>query len=400
MASKILTEASAFPFSRTSRTLPAPDADALAHMQRVRGFIDRQIDTGGFLPFDRYMEIVLHAPGLGYYSAGATKFGASGDFVTAPEMSPLFGACLARQLAELIEAGCTRVVELGAGTGRMAAHILRELERLDSLPDRYEIIELSADLKARQAQTLDALVPALAARVRWHDGLPQLADACVLGNEVLDALPVHLIRMHAGTIEELGVALAPDRSALAWCARPATGPLKAAAEALDLAEGYTTELHLAAQALVRSLAERLTRGAALFIDYGFPASEYYHPQRSGGTLMCHYRHHAHPDPLLLPGLQDITAHVDFSALARAAADAGLDVLGYTQQARFLTNCGILDALAACDPSDVARYAPACAAVQKLLSPAEMGELFKVIAFGRGIDLPLLGFRSGDRSGLL
>ncbi len=369
-------------------------------MGRVYDAVASQIDTSGFLAFDRYMEMVLHAPGLGYYSAGAAKFGPSGDFLTAPEMSPLFGTSLARQLAELIEAGCTRIVELGAGTGRMAADILRELERLDRLPDTYEIVELSADLKARQAAMLGALSPEIGARLRWHDELPPLTDAVVLGNEVLDAMPVSLIRTHDGAIEELGVTLTPDRAGFAWCTRPATGELERIARTLDLGEDYTTEIHIAAHGLVRSLAERLTRGVLLFIDYGFPVSEYYHPQRSDGTLMCHYRHHAHADPLCLPGLQDVTAHVDFSTLASVAVKTGLDVLGYAQQARFLMNCGVLDALAAYDPNDVARYAPACAAVQKLLSPAEMGELFKVIAFGRGIEPPLLGFRSGDRSGLL
>lgn len=365
-------------------------------MARVREAVVREIDTNTFVPFDRYMDIVLHAPGLGYYSAGAAKFGPGGDFVTAPEMSPLFGTSVAHQLVELIEVGCTRIVELGAGTGRMAADILRELERIDRLPATYEIVELSADLKERQSATLDAHRP----RLRWHDELPDLKDAVVLGNEVLDALPVSLVRTRDGTIEELGVTLTPDRSGFAWSSRPATGELAQIARSLGLPEGYTTEIHRAAHGLIRSLADKLTRGVALFIDYGFPVSEYYHPHRSGGTLMCHYRHRAHTDPLCLPGLQDITAHVDFSTLARVAAEAGLDLLGYTQQARFLMNCGLLDALAAYDPDDIARYAPACAAAQKLLSPAEMGELFKVIAFGRGIEPPLLGFRSGDRSGLL
>lgn len=400
MASKILTEASVLPSPSRLGHLPAPGDDAIAHMHRVHDVVAKQIDTCGFLPFDRYMEIVLHAPGLGYYSAGATKFGPSGDFVTAPEMSPLFGASVAQQLAELIEAGCTRIVELGAGTGRMATDILRELERIDRLPDTYEIVELSADLKARQSASLQHHIPHLSPRLRWHDTLPDLQDAIVLGNEVLDALPVSLVRVDGSTIEELGVTLTPDRRGFAWSNRPATGELARQTRSLDLPDGYTTEIHLSAHGLVRTLADKLTRGVALFIDYGFPVSEYYHAQRSGGTLMCHYRHHAHTDPLCLPGLQDITAHIDFSTLARVATQHGLDVLGYTQQARFLMNCGLLDLLAAYDPNDVARYAPACAAAQKLLSPAEMGELFKVIAFGRGIDAPLLGFRSGDRSGLL
>lgn len=369
-------------------------------MAKVHEAVAREIDTRAFVPFERYMDIVLHAAGLGYYSAGAAKFGPSGDFVTAPEISPLFSTSVARQLAELIEAGCTRIFELGAGTGRMATDILRELERIDRLPDTYEIVELSADLKDRQAATLAEHIPHLCTHLRWHDELPDLSDAVVLGNEVLDALPVSLVRTRDGAIEELGVTLTPDRRGFAWSSRTASGELAQMTRSLDLPDGYTTEIHRAAHGLVRSLAEKLRRGVALFIDYGFPVSEYYHPHRSGGTLMCHYRHHAHTDPLCLPGLQDVTAHIDFSTLARVATDAGLDILGYTQQARFLMNCGLLDALAAYDPNDVARYAPACAAAQKLLSPAEMGELFKVIAFGRGIDVPLLGFRSGDRSGLL
>lgn len=369
-------------------------------MERVRAHVTDQIDTQGFLPFDRFMDLVLHAPGLGYYAAGAAKFGAGGDFVTAPELSPLFGHCLAQQIAELIDLGCTRIIELGAGTGRMAAAILAELERLDRLPARYDIVELSADLRERQAATMHACAPQLLQVVGWLDELPRAEHTVILGNEVLDALPVSLIRVHEGEILELGVQMSPDRHRFVWAARPARGALRDAARALALPDGYTTEIHLAAQALVRTLAERLVHGVAIFIDYGFPVSEYYHPQRTAGTLMCHYRHHAHPDPLCLPGLQDITAHLDFSALARVASESGFDVLGYTQQARFLMNCGLLEALSALDPQDVARYAPACAAVQKLLSPAEMGELFKVIAFGRDIDAPLRGFRSGDRSGLL
>lgn len=400
MAPTILTEALVNPVPPALQHLPPPSPDALAHMTRVRDRIAQEIDTGGFLPFDRFMALALYAPGLGYYSAGAAKFGASGDFVTAPEISALFGTALAQQIAEVIGRGSPRVIELGAGTGRMAADILRELERIDCLPASYEIVEVSADLRERQAATLRGAVPDLIDRIHWLDQLPETIDGTVLGNEVLDALPVGLIQVQAGKIHELGVILNEDRTRLIWTSHPARGELRDAAAALGLPEGYRTEIHLAARGLVRSVAKALRQGVAIFIDYGFPVSEYYHPQRSEGTLMCHYRHHAHPDPLCLPGLQDITAHVDFTAMADTAAEAGLDLLGYSPQARFLMNCGILEALARIDPQDIERYAPACAGVQKLLSPAEMGELFKVIAFGRAIDPPLLGFRDGDRSGRL
>lgn len=400
MAPTILTEALVNPAPSAAKHLPPPGPDAIEHMERVLRCIAQSIGNGGFLPFDRFMELALYAPGLGYYSAGAAKLGADGDFVTAPEISALFGAALARQMAELIELGCSRIIELGAGTGRMAGDILRELARIGCLPARYEIIEVSADLRDRQATHLRDAVPDLIDRVRWLDRLPEAVEGVILGNEVLDALPVGLIRMQDGDVRELGVTLSEDGTRLLWGAQPAQGELQRQAAALGLPDGYRTEIHLAARGLVRSLADVLTRGVALFVDYGFPASEYYHPQRSEGTLMCHYRHHAHTDPLCLPGLQDITAHVEFTAIADTASSAGFEVLGYTSQASFLMNCGILDALARIDPEDVKRYAPACAGVQKLLSPAEMGELFKVIAFGRGIDAPLLGFRAGDRRGRL
>lgn len=380
--------------------LPMPSVDALEHMARVGDRIAREIEAVGFLPFDRFMALALYAPGLGYYSAGAAKFGPSGDFVTAPETSPLFGAAVANQVAEFIGLGCRHVLELGAGTGRMAADILRELARLGCPPERYAIVEVSADLRARQSATLRAAIPDLFERVRWLDVLPDRLEGVVIGNEVLDALPVKLIRIEHGEITELGVTMDDRGGGFAWTSRPAPDAIRQAAEPLALPEGYRTEMHFAAQGLIRSIGQVLTRGVALFVDYGFPVSEYYHPQRAAGTLMCHYRHYAHVDPLCLPGLQDITSHVDFTAMADAAAEVDLDLLGYTTQARFLMNCGILESLSRIDPHDVHRYAPACAGVQKLLSPAEMGELFKVVAFGRGIEAPLLGFRAGDRSGFL
>ena len=368
-------------------------------MARLHALLMEEI-RAGFLPFARFMAIALYAPGLGYYAAGAAKLGPGGDYITAPELSPLFGASLAEQIAQCLTRERDTVIELGAGTGRMAADVLQELGRRDRLPQRYQIIEVSPDLTARQRATLQALAPSHYERVQWLERMPKRIRGVVVGNEVLDALPVSLIHTQGDEILELGVGWEASAKRFVWTSRPATGELLEAARSLALADGYTTEIHLAARALVRTVGAALEEGVALFIDYGFPRREYYHPQRSNGTLMCHYRHHAHADPLILVGLQDITSHIDFTALADAAAEVGLATLGFATQAHFLINCGILDRLSAFDPQQAATYARACAGVQPLLSPTEMGELFKVIAFGRGIDDALLGFRTGDRAGRL
>ena len=375
-------------------TLPLPPPAALELSVQLQTLIRGEIHAGGgWISFARYMELALYAPGLGYYSAGSYKLGAAGDFITAPELSPLFGRTLARQLAELLAQDIPDIVELGAGSGALAAVLLAELAALDHLPQRYLILEVSADLRERQRAHLAATVPQFADRVSWLDRLPDQLQAIVIGNEVLDALPVHRIRTHQGSVEEIGVIANDDYCT--WACRPAPASLQEAVAAEDLPDDYETEINLAAPALIGSLAQRLARGALLFIDYGFPAHEFFHAQRNRGTLMCHYRHQSHADPFLWPGLQDITAHVDFSAVARATA--GLELLGYTGQAQFLINCGITELLAAVPAADAARYAPLAAQAQRLLSPAEMGELFKVIALGRGIIEPLSGFRRGDRS---
>jgi len=379
--------------------LPAPPAEALELSARLRTLIGEEIAAaGGWISFARYMELALYAPGLGYYSAGSRKFGAAGDFVTAPELSPLFGRALARQLAECIEQGVPDILELGAGSGALAAVVLAELAALDRLPQRYFVLEVSADLRERQRAHLQASVPQFLPRIEWLDHLPAALHATVIGNEVLDALPVRRIRITGGHAQEIGVAVR-DGHFVQTC-RPADTGLAATAQSLSLPEDYETEISQTAPALIVSLAQCLTRGVLLFIDYGFPAHEFYHPQRNRGTLMCHYRHHAHDDPLLWPGLQDITAHIDFSAIARAGSAAGLELLGYADQARFLINCGITDLLAAVPATDTVRYAPLAAQIQKLLSPAEMGELFKVIALGKGMNAPLIGFRRGDRLHML
>jgi len=379
--------------------LPAPDADAAAHSARLTQLIAGEIgQAGGWLGFARYMELALHAPGLGYYSAGARKFGPDGDFVTAPELGPLFARTLARQAAQVVRATGGDILELGAGSGRLACDLIAELAALDCLPRRYRILETSAELKARQAALLQQELPQLAACVEWLDALPASFTGFAFGNEVLDAMPVHVIRARADGIAELGVAF--DGEKFSWSARPAQGAVLMAAQALNLPdnenEDYTTEIGLAAQAFVRTLATRLEHGVALFIDYGFPAREYYHAQRNQGTLICHYRQHAHDDPFALVGLQDITAHVDFSAIARAGVESGLELLGYCGQARFLINSGITGFLEKIPAENVKAYLPSSTEANKLLSPAEMGELFKVIAMGKNFAEPLMGFSSGDR----
>jgi SAM-dependent MidA family methyltransferase len=381
--------------------LPRPTPEALAHSERVIGHVRTEIErAGGWIPFARYMELVLYAPGLGYYMAGARKLGADGDFVTAPELSPLFGHTVARQVAQGLEATGGEVLEIGAGSGALAASVLEELERLDRLPASYLILELSPELRARSRDTLAARVPHILERVAWLNGLPPGFNGVVLGNEVLDAMPVSVVRVEGGVVEEAGVVAAQGAAPFAWAHRPPAAAVADAARTLALPDGYTTELGLVARAFIASVASILERGIALFVDYGFPRAEYWHPQRRGGTLMCHYRHRAHGDPFFLPGLQDITAHVDFTAMAEAAHGAGARMLGYATQAQFLINCGLTDLMARIPAEDVRRYAPLAGAANKLTSPAEMGELFKVLAFGRGVEQPLVGFRTGDRRGSL
>lgn len=377
--------------------LPVPPAEAQAVSARLTASIAEDLSArGGWMSFARFMELALYAPGMGYYSAGSRKFGADGDFVTGPELSPLFGRCVARQLAEWIGQGIPDIVEIGAGSGALAADILRELAALERLPERYLILEVSADLRERQQATLEQRAGPWRDRVQWLEVLPAHLQAAVIGNEVLDAIPTQIVRMRGGELQEIGVAL-DSAGSFAWSPRPAQGELLAAARDLALPDGYRTEVNLAARAFVRSFARLLDRGVLIFIDYGFPARELYHPQRAQGTLMCHYRHHAHDDPLVLAGLQDITAHVDFTAAAHAGVAAGMEVLGYANQAHFLVNCGITDLLGEVSPDDARTYAPLAAHAQQLLAPSEMGELFKVLALGKGIAGPARGFARGDKS---
>jgi SAM-dependent MidA family methyltransferase len=335
---------------------------------------------GGWISFARYMELALHAPGAGYYAAGAQKFGAHGDFVTAPELGTLFGRTLARQLKDLLGKN-HGIVEIGAGSGALAEALLKELSC------EYSILETSAELRDRQKRRLKD-------SVRWLSGLPERFRGVIIANEVVDAMPVHALAWRAGGTMERGVALEGGR--LTWQERPASGALLEAAGEIHPPVPYESEIGLAGQAWVRRVAESIEQGVLLVIDYGFPRREYYHPERSAGTLMCHHRHTAHGDVFARPGLEDITAHVDFSALASAAREAGLEVLGYATQAQFLVNCGITDVLGEANIENALHYAPLAAEANKLLSPAEMGELFKVLAVGRGMTRPLLGFSHNDR----
>lgn len=379
--------------------LPVPSLEAQALSDQLSALILREIErAGGWISFARDMELALYAPGLGYYSAGSRKLGEGGDFFTAPEMSPLFARCIARQLAQLHGEGLRNVLEIGAGSGALAADLLLEMQTLSCAPERYFILELSGDLRERQQGTFAQRAPALLDRVRWLDVLPDKFEGVIVANEALDATPSHIITTCAGEALEVYVQRTLDGNGFQWHETRATEAVHRAAEAIALPpDNYRTEINLTTRALVTSLARLLTRGVMLFIDYGFPAREFYHPQRSEGTLMCHYRHHAHDDPLAFVGLQDITTHVDFSAVAAAAHDGGAALLGYATQAHFLINCGITDLLSRTPASDTRAYAPLAAQAQKLLSPAEMGELFKVIALGKSIDVPLLGFTRGDKA---
>jgi SAM-dependent MidA family methyltransferase len=381
--------------------LPEPSADARAASAAVCELIAAEIiAAGGWIPFSRYMELALYAPGLGYYSGGSQKFGAAGDFVTAPELTPLFAQALAVQVAQVLAGSAPHILEVGAGRGTLAGQLLLELERGNCLPERYLILELSGELRARQRQTLIQVAPHLVPRVAWLDALPPSFAGLVLGNEVLDAMPVALVEWRdAETILERGVVL-DERGSFAFASRPAQGELLLAAQALagqvPIAGPYVSEIGLVASAWLREWGRVLERGAVLLLDYGFPRAEYYFPQRGSGTLMCHYRHHAHDDPLWWPGLNDISAHVDFTAVAEAGFEAGLEVLGYTSQAQFLLNCGITEILGRL-PNDGGKvFLTQSRNVGKLIAPHEMGELFKVIALGRGLKEPLLGFARGDR----
>ena len=437
---------------RSQAALPSPPPDALAASQALASRIAQRIRLrGGWIGLDEYMAMALYEPQLGYYAGGSRKFGGAGDFVTAPELCTLFGACLARQCAQWFESCAHRVVEFGAGSGALAVQVLGELDRLGFTDTEYLIVELSGELAQRQRERLERELPQALARVRWLAGWPDAIDGVVLANELLDAMPVRAFARMPGEsgqparVMERGVALAGqrqgqgdepiERPAFEWALREAS-PEFAQRVLERLAQGfadggqadgpYLGEIGEQAEHWVTQAAQRLVRGAMLLIDYGFSRREFYHPQRSMGTLMCHYRHHAHGDPFLWPGLQDITTHVDFSAVAHCAVAQGLQPLGFVNQARLLTSLGLLERLVPPVPATGASDGPAAApagpagpagapagaaerqlawarlaqSVQVLLSEAEMGELFKAVAFGRGVGAEAMGFERGDRMATL
>ena len=377
--------------------LPDLTADQARHSAAVARAVSAAIEAqAGWLAFDDYLRIVLYAPGLGYYSAGSVKFGPGGDFVTAPELSGLYARCLASQCAPVLRAVGGDVLELGAGTGRLAAGVLTRLAELEQLPRHYYILEVSADLRVRQSETLEGLPAALRSRVAWLDALPATPiTGVVLANEVADALPFQRFVIDAEALYQRGVGLS-DEAALVDADRPASAAL--GAELGRIAPNgwprrYLSELCPMLGPWVAAIAKSLSRGAVFLIDYGLPRHEYYHPQRNRGTLRCHFRHRAHDDPLLYPGLQDITAWVDFTRVAEAAVDAQLEVAGFCTQAAFLLANGIEAELAAA--SNTLERARLASQARVLLLPGEMGERFKVMALTRGFDEPLCGFAYQD-----
>jgi SAM-dependent MidA family methyltransferase len=386
---------------RTANTLPQPTEQALIQSERLVELIKARIhQQGGWISFETFMDMALYTPHLGYYSGGAQKFGKAGDFVTAPEISPLFAQAMANQVAQVLALVNGDVLELGAGTGKLAAELLLALKAINQMPEHYFILEVSDDLKQLQHETLKRLLPEpVFKKVVWLNALPQTFIGVVIGNEVLDAIPPSLVFKKSGEIYERGIALnnmAEGQQRLDWQDKPlAEGLLKEKVLALNLPDDYLTEVNNLAIGLVNTLADALIAGTILLIDYGFGASEYYHVQRAQGTLMCHYQHYAHVNPLVNIGLQDITAHVDFTAVATAGFDRCLEV-SYVNQASFLINCGLLEIVNKTPADDLAQYLPLTTAAQKLLSPAEMGELFKVLALSKGLGCDLLGFVTGDK----
>lgn len=400
--------------SRVESALPVPDREALAVSQELSTRIAAEIARhGGWLSFARYMEMALYEPGLGYYSNPGQVFGAAGDFVTAPELTPLFGATLARQVSPWLKdpalAGSGQVVlEVGGGSGMLAAQLLNALDNVGHHEVRYLILELSAERREHQRQTLKSLAPGLMDRVGWLDTFPESFAGVVVANELLDAMPVQLFEWQADAeaeLQEMGVTWVDGQ--FAWAPRPADAVLTETVAALRNRLGpegaqwhspYRSEICPAQQAWMRTLADCMTAGVVMLLDYGFAAPEYYHPQRDQGTLMCHYRHRSHADPFLWPGLSDITAHVDFTALARAATAEGFSLVGYTSMAAFLLNAGLLDELADLPREPESFWFAQAQAVQQLISEAEMGELFKVIAFEKNLReaASVLGF-GGDRA---
>lgn len=395
---------------QTGNTFPEPSPETKAHSDRLKHLIEDAINaSGGKITFADYMNKALYAPGLGYYSAGLKKFGKQGDFITAPEISPLFSQCLALQCIHIMQQTHQRILlEAGAGSGIMAVELLLELEKQAQLPEQYLILELSADLRERQQQTIMARIPHLYERFQWLDCLPEKPFCgIIIANELLDAMPVHLLKLEQNSAFERYVSVNEEGQFIWLDDMPENPQLQKIADEIKTLHQslahlndkpgatYITEVNLQAVDWVKSMADILDDGALLLVDYGYTAQEYYHPQRSMGTLMCHYQHHRHDDPFYLPGLQDITAHIDFSSIARAARDSGLNVCGFTTQAHFLMAGGLVELTRDLDPDDVVHFTEVARQIKMLTLPEEMGELFKVILLAKGKTLSLPAFQFQD-----
>ena len=382
--------------------LPVPDNNAVKHSQKVCKKIKREIrDRNGMISFKRFMEIAMYEPGLGYYSSGTTKFGVHGDFITAPELSTVYSKCIARQCQQILnELDKGTILELGPGTGRLACDILQTLEHSDCLPDKYFLFETSADLRNKQQEYIRQQIPHLEKIISWLDEIPESTfNGIILANEVLDAMPVHRFVFSDNQVMELNVGYVENR--FVWRVNHFDNETfqvvyRELNPFLDTwPQGYTGEINTDLQPFISSFSDTIRQGVILIVDYGYPRQDYYHPQRIDGTLLCHYRHRVHNDPFFYPGLQDITSSVNFTCLAEAAVNAGLDVCGYTTQAHFLMSCGLEEVIKQMEEGNSLDNASLSSQIRQLTMPGEMGERFKFIALTKNLNIPLLGFQFVD-----
>ncbi len=377
---------------------PPPEPAALELSEQLQAKIRQRILTkGGSISFANFMHMALYEPGLGYYSAGSAKFGSAGDFITAPETSSLFGRCFARQIHQVFQELDQKIIlEFGAGSGRLACDVLKELEKLHALPDTYLILEVSADLRERQQQLIKTQLPHLMDKVEWLDSLPdEKFSGVVLANEILDAMPIERFQITAEGIQEQQVTF--DSGQFSYTNKLASNTLITAVESIcvDLPLGYTSEINRSLPAWFNGISNSLSCGVIFCVDYGYTQRDYYHPERINGTLICHYRHRSHDDPFFAIGLQDLSASVDFTSTADAAFNNGLSVAGYTTQAMFLLACGLTELLEDEKEHNPEQYLLFSQQAKTLTLPAEMGEPFKVIGLTKQLDIPLLGFEIND-----